>query len=267
MKNHESQSAAEKLAQLKSNYRVDISSDWGEDGGGWKDGSWSIAELDKLQHALNLLADAMGGGDRFVQYLGGVTVKKSDIGSHGGEALKHQVSLSTKGIFSSWTVAHEMAHAWDANHGWNLSVIFERYTGGFTSRFLSKIKKTFGTWDAGPQGEENTPGRHGRLRGCNGAGYFYGDKPSGSNWNFNRKEDFAESVAMYIGWKRDNDLSEWAEGRIKRYLHENGASDRNFGVENWADYKKYFYPEGGDYATTRRWKFVDELMHGRIKIA
>ena len=70
---------------------------------------------------------------------------------------------------------------------------------------------------------------------------------------------------MYIGWRNNNDLSEWAEGRIKRYLLENGARDKNFGVENWADYKKYFYPEGGDYATTKRWKFVDELMHGKVK--
>ncbi len=267
MDHSEFQTAAEKLAQLHSSYRVAVLSDWGEDGGEWKEGSWSFTELEKLGHALNLVADCMGGGDRFVQLLGGVTVKKSDIGSHGGEALKHQVSLSTRGTFSSWTVAHEMAHAWDANHGWGLSAALEKYTGGFTSRLFSILKKRFGKWDAGPQGEEDKPGFHGRWRGCNAAGYFYGDKPSGSNWKFNRKEDFAESVAMYIGWQRDNDLSEWAEGRIKRYLLENGARDKNFGVENWADYKNYFYPDGGDYATTKRWKFVDELVRGKIKIS
>ena len=267
MNHFESQSAAEKLAQLQSNYRVDVLSDWGEEEGTWKDGSWSITELDKLHHALTLVANAMGGGDRFVHYLGGVTVKKSDIGSHGGEALKHQVSLSTRGTFSAWTVAHEMAHAWDANHGWNLSAALERYTGGFTSPVLSRIKKLFRRWDAGPQGEEDKPGLRGRWRGCNAAGYFYGDKPSGSNWKFNRKEDFAESVAMYIGWQRDNDLSDWAEGRIKRYLLENGTKDKNFGVENWADYKNYFYPKGGDYATTKRWKFIDDLVNGRIDVA
>jgi len=266
MKHNESQLAVEKLAQLKSNFSVDILSDWGEAEGEWRDGLWSIAEVDKLHQAIALVTNAMGGGDRFVRYLGGVTVKKSDMGSHGGEALLHQVSFSTRGTFSAWTVAHEMAHAWDANHGWRLSVALERYTGGFTSPFLSRIKRTFGKWDAGPQGEESTPGLHGRLRGCNKAGYFYGDKPSGSNWNFNRKEDFAESFAMYIGWRRDNELSEWAAGRIRRYLLENGANDKNFGVENWADYKKYFYPEDGDYAATRRWKFIDELVNGRIDV-
>lgn len=264
MKYIESHSAAEKLEHLRSNYRIDVLIDWGEAKGAWKDGLWSIAELDKLHDALSLLANSMGGGAQFVQQLGGVTVKKADIGSHGGEALNQRVSLSTKGTFSAWTVIHEMAHAWDANHKWNLSIALEKYTGGFTSPILSKIKKFSGKWDAGPRGEENLPGRHGRLRGCNKAGYFYGDKPSGSNWSFNRKEDFAESVAMYLGWGKDNALSNWAERRIKRYLLGNGVNDQQFGTDYWADYSQYFYPEGGDYSTTKRWKFMDELMQGKI---
>ncbi len=265
MQKSESQPAMEKIDQLQKEYRVDVLLDWGEEDGSWKHGTWSLQELDKLKHALGLVASAMGGGDRFCKHLGGVTVKKSDMGSHGGEALRHQVSLSAKGTFSAWTVAHEMAHAWDANNGWKLSIALERYTGGFTSLFFSRIKKFFGAaWDAGPRGEENQPGRRGRLRGCNAAGYFYGDKPSGSNWKFNRKEDFAESVAMYIGWQRNNDLSQWAEARIKRYLLENGANDKNFGADNWSDYKKYFYPPEGDYSLTKRWKFVDDLVHDRL---
>jgi hypothetical protein len=267
MKHTESQTAAEKLAQLRSNYLVELVSDWGEDNGSWKDGSWSIDELDKLHHCVSLVASTMGGPERFTQYLGGVTVKKSEMGSHGGEALRHQVSFSMRGSFSAWTVAHEFAHAWDANHGWRLSIALEKYTGGFTSRLISMLRKRFGTWDAGLQGEEPSPGKHGRLCGCNLAGYFYGDKPSGSNWNFNRKEDFAEAFAMYIGWRNDNELTKWAEGRINRYLLENGAKDPNFGVENWADYRKYFYPENGDYATTKRWKFIDKLVKGEIKVS
>ncbi len=270
MEQSEFRKASKKLAQLQAGYHVVILSDWGHknrDGSGpWRKGTWSISELDKLQNAIIILANELGGGDQFIKHLGGVTIKKSNIGSHGGEALKHRISLSTKGTFSTWTIVHEMAHAWDANHQWKLSVALERYTGGFTNRTLSKIKRFLGIWDAGPHGEENNPGHHGRLRGCNATGYFYGDQPSGSNWDFNRREDFAESVAMYLGWQRKNDLTDWAKARINRYLLENGAKDKNFGIDNWSDYAKYFYPDEGDYTKTKRWIFVDELMRGRIDI-
>jgi hypothetical protein len=47
---------------------------------------------------------------------------------------------------------------------------------------------------------------------------------------------------------------------------EDGAQDKNFGVDNWAYYRKYFYPEGGDYSKTKRWQFVDDLVHGKIRV-
>ena len=270
MERSEAQLAEAKLAQLKADYQVDVLADWGDEkpegGGGWKMGTWTKAELDKLHSALGLIADALGGKDKFIRNLGGVSVRKADIGSHGGEALLHRVSLSTKGTFSAWTVVHEFAHAWDANHGWKLSRQLEKYTGGYTSPVLSLAKRLAGLSDSGLFNEEKKPGRYGRKPGCNAAGYFYGDKPSGSNWNFNRLEDFAESVAMYLGWQRDNDLSNWAKARIDRYLLENGVEDKNFGIENWMYYGKYFYPEGGDYTKTKRWKFVDDLVNERVGI-
>ena len=108
------------------------------------------------------------------------------------------------------------------------------------------------------------PGKRGRKPGCNSRGYFYGDKPSGSDWNFNRVEDFAESVAMYVGWGKNNALSDHAHARISRYELDNGKSDPFFRTkDNWADYKKYFYPEGGDYTKTMRWRFVEE----RVKVS
>jgi hypothetical protein len=45
------------------------------------------------------------------------------------------------------------------------------------------------------------------------------------------------------------------------------VNDRYFGVDNWTDYKKYFYPDDGDYTKTLRWKFVDELVKGKVGIA
>jgi hypothetical protein len=270
MERSESQYAGAKLAQLKADYQVDVLADWGdekpESGGEWKTGMWTKAELDKLHNAIGLLANIMGSKEKFVRNLAGVTVRKADIGSHGGEALSHRVSLSTKGTFSSWTVIHELAHAWDANHGWKLSRQLEKYTGGYTNPVLSLAKRLAGLSDSGLFDQENKPGRRGRRPGCNAAGYFYGDTPSGSNWKFNRLEDFAESVAMYLGWQRDNDLSNWAKARIDRYLLENGAEDKNFGIDNWVYYRKYFYPEGGDYSKTLRWKFVDDLVNGKIEI-
>jgi len=264
----QSQKATEELQQLRSEFSVDILADWGEDSDGiWHKGNWTINELEKLYKSIGLLASAMGGPEKIIQNLNGITIRKADVGSHGGEALSHSVSLSTKGTFSAWTVVHELAHAWDANFGWQLSVTLEKYTGGTTNRLRSRAARLLGNWDAGPNGEENTPGRHGRLPGCNAAGYFYGDKPSGSNWYFNRKEDFAESVAMYVGWKKNNELSDWAEIRINRFLLENGARDKNFGVDNWADYKKYFYPDSGDYTKTKRWQFIDDLINGKLRIS
>ena len=268
MEQTESHSADEKLENLRSNYQVEILTDWGAKNveGVWQKGLWTLPELDKLHSSLELLANLMGGNDRFIRNLGKVTIKKAEIGAHGGEALAHKVSFSTKGPFSAWTVIHEMAHAWDANHKWKLSAKLEKYTRGFTSPTLSWAKRLIKRSDSGFRDQEDKPGRRGRLPGCNAAGYFYGDKPSGSNWNFNRKEDFAEAIAMYVGWRRENDLSDWAEARIKRYLLPNGSRDKNFGTDNWADYAKYFYPTNGDYATTKRWKFVDDLVNGRIKI-
>jgi len=265
METSDVQVAAEKLKRLQEEFRVEVLADWGTGSdGSWQSGHWLKDEVDRLHQTITLLSNTMGGNDKFIQNINGVTIKKGDIGSHGGEALAHRVSLSARRTFSAWTVVHELAHTWDANHGWRLSVALEKYTGGFTSPILSFVKKIVGLSDSGLWNKESKPGRQGRLPGCNAAGYFYKNKPSGSDWNFNRVEDFAESVAMYVGWKKNNDLSTWAEARINLHLLPNGTQDKSFGVDNWADYKKYFYPEDGDYTKTLRWKFVDELVKGKI---
>lgn len=266
MEQSDSQYARDKLAQLKADYQVEVLADWGEENGEWKPGTWSGAELDRLHTAIDLMVNMMGSKEKFVDHLGGVTVRKSDIGSHGGEALAHRVTLSIKGSFSSWTVVHEFAHAWDANYGWRLSRLLEKYTGGFTSRPLSIVRRLVRLADSGFLNPERKPGRYGRWPGCNRAGYFYGDKPSGSNWSFNRLEDFAESVAMYIGWERGNDLSQHARNRIARYQLKNGDKDPFNIIDNWMDYARRFYPDNGDYTKTKRWQFVDDLVNERIAI-
>ena len=260
------QTVTERLERLKSDFLVEIAKDWGDETGTWQPGTWAKDELEKLSNTLFCFAECMGGFDKFKEYTGGVTVRKADIGTHGGEALARRVSFSTKSTFSPWTVVHEFAHAWDAKHSWKLSEALEKYTGGYTSPLFSLVKKVFGKPDSGIRNYERVPGKYGRLPGCNLAGYFYGDKPSGSNWSFNRKEDFAEAVAMYVGWERNNDLSTHARNRIVRYKLYNGDKDPFGIVDNWQDYAPYFYPANGDYTRTKRWQFVDDLVHGKITI-
>jgi hypothetical protein len=266
MERSEAQEAEVRRAQLKSRFQVEVIADWKEAEAEWQPGTWTIAELDKLQDVIALMANIIGGPDRFVRELGGVTVRKADIGTHGGEALAHRVSFPLKGSFTPWTVVHEFAHAWDANQGWKLSRLLEKYTRGFTSPALALLKQLVRMSDSAFLGPEKVPGRYGRMPGCNRAGYFYGDRPSGSNWSFNRKEDFAESVAMFVGWERGNALSEHARNRIIRYRLQNGEKDPFNVVDNWMDYARIFYPDNGDYTKTQRWQFVDELIHGRIAI-
>ena len=84
MERSDSQYAQAKLAQLKSEYQVEVVADWADSDGQWTSGTWSRAELDRLHSAIDLMVEAMGGKDKFVHHLGGVTVRKSDIGTHGG---------------------------------------------------------------------------------------------------------------------------------------------------------------------------------------
>jgi hypothetical protein len=185
-----------------------------------------------------------------------------DIGAKLGLAYRDKIQFSAGSPVSAWSVIHELAHVWDAQHEWTLSAQLETFTGGTTDAEKSAaLKSRPAEWDAGAEGPLKQPGKYGRKPGVNKAGYFYGDTPSGSNWNFNRKEDFAESVVMYCGWGRNNVLSRTAHGRIERYLLPNGAKDPIYGVaENWSEYARYFYPAGGDYAATKRWLFIARLL-------
>jgi hypothetical protein len=232
-----------------------------------ENGNWCARDLDLLHTTISLFAEVMGGNENFKHRLGEVLVERTDTGTSLGLAYKDRIKLSEKIQFSSWSVIHELAHVWDAKNQWKLSQALEKYTGGYTNLSLSSIKKRLPSqWDAGPHGAENKPGYYGRKPGINAYGYFYGDTPSGANWRFNRIEDFAESVVMYCSWGRNNLLSKTAHGRIERYLLPNGTKDPVYGIaDNWSDYARYFYPENGDYAKTKRWKFIDELVNLRIQ--
>ncbi len=245
-------------AQLNDEYKIKIQ----------QPQNWQEHEWQKLHGHIALLANILGGQEKFIQRLGEVIIERTDTGTSLGLAYNGRIKLNAKTNFSAWSVLHELAHVWDAKNAWKLSQALETYTGGFTNPALSAIKKHVpGQWDAGRNGAENKPGRHGRKPGCNAHGYFYGDKPSGSNWRFNRKEDFAESIVMYCGWTHVNELSPTAHGRIERYLLPNGAKDPLHNIaDNWSDYAAFFYPENGDYTKTKRWQFIYELIQDNIQI-
>jgi hypothetical protein len=245
------------MARLHEDFQIKIA----------ESGNWLARDLELLRTSIVLFAEALGGVENYKRQLGEVLIERTDTGTNLGLAYKDRIKLSEKTQFSAWSVIHELAHVWDAKNEWGLSLALEKITGGTTNLLLSKKKWLPGQWDAGVLGAENKPGYYGRKPGVNMYGYFYGDTPSGANWRFNRKEDFAESVAMYCGWGRDNPLSKTAHGRIDRYLLPNGMKDPIYGIaDNWSDYVRYFYPEDGDYTRTKRWKFIDELVNQRIQI-
>jgi len=145
MNSADSQYADEKLTVLKSMLQVEIMKDWGDGEGAWKAGNWTKEELDRLYSTLMCFAECLGGPQRVGECTGGVTVHREDLGTHGGEALAHRVSLSVKQTFTAWTVVHEFAHAWDGNTGWKLSRLLESYTGGHTSRITGIVTRLIGT--------------------------------------------------------------------------------------------------------------------------
>jgi hypothetical protein len=243
---------AESISHLYTEFQVKI----------LENGNWHAMDLELLHASIALLAEVLGGNGNLNRKLGEILIERTDTGTNLGLAYRDRIKLSKKSQISAWSVIHELAHVWDAKNQWKLSLALEKFTYGTTSLLLSSIKKRIpGQWDAGIHGSENKPGYYGRKPGVNAYGYFYGDTPSGSNWRFNRKEDFAESVAMYCGWGRGNLLSKTANGRIERYLLPNGTKDPIYGIaDNWSDYAPYFYPKDGDYTKTKRWKFIDKLV-------
>jgi hypothetical protein len=129
------------------------------------------------------ISNKIGGSENVVQLFGEVKfteVPKNNPGN--GDA--HFVELSSTTDWGRWDVAHELAHGWDAVNAWKHSEALEGITGGYTD--LSKA------WPSSCGGGNTKPG-------CNDAGYFYGGvPPKGSDSNFNRLQDFAESFAAYI---------------------------------------------------------------------
>ena len=232
-------SAAEGIVQqIKRYYNLEIKKDWEwrilpvpapapnipVGTCSWDSGRWTMAELKLVSFAVTKLATAMGGETAFRNFMGPWRITKTPRACGRGCTRDYvrRIDLIDQGKppapqtqpsawiiepwsinFDAWTVVHELGHAWDANHDWNLSKGLEQHTGGFTLGHLGKALMPGWLWDA-CDADSKKPG-------CNKAGYFYGGiPPKGSDANFNRKEDFAESVAAYV-------FPDEAQQEVQRY--------------------------------------------------
>lgn len=233
----DSQQADQIVQELADTYGMTVVKDWGADDeapDGWNGGEWSMEELNILQNGVSDLGSAMGGGEKFIENIGRITITQVDM-KYRGLASARGVKFTASPIsIDQWTVVHELAHVWDANSGWRLSKGLESYTGGRTSLVRMAIN-----WARGECDEKR------RLPGCNRYGYFYGDvPPAGSDQNFNRKEDFAESVTSYV-------YPALVQPRVDRFKDDE-------------QYQNLLYY--ADYTQTRRWAFVDGLIKGTIVV-
>jgi RHS repeat-associated protein len=235
-----------KVKSLHEIYQVQVLKDWGfvlipgipswgiPPSCRWEEGDWTMKELETLQDGVANLANAMGGASKFIANIGGVTVSQDNIGAR-GLTWPHLIKFTNSpDSFDEWAVIHELGHAWDASFGWRLSKGLEEFTGGHTDRVEWYEKLLAGQCDPDQ-----------RLPGCNNAGYFYrGSPPAGSNWRFNRKEDFAESVVGYVH-------EDWVRAEVERFADE-------------PQLRRFLYYR--DYTHTLRWAYIDGLINGTVTI-
>jgi RHS repeat-associated protein len=241
----EAEEASAIVKGLVTTYMVEVVVDWGDTrtplnphtvtACGWQEGEWAIEELRTLAGGVTDLAGALGASQDFVRATGGVVVSQEYLGERiRGLTSPHRVKLTNaSSSFDTWTVVHELSHAWDANNGWRLSVRLSDFTGGFTNHAWAAIKRLAGKCDP----------PYNRWPGCNKYDYFYGSiPPAGSDENFNAREDFAESVTAFV-------YPDQAQEKVNVYLG--------------TIYEDFLYYRG--YENTLRWAFVNNLIAGELQ--
>jgi hypothetical protein len=195
------------LSKLGAIYDVKVHRDWGWHdlyrdvyqgrekiivGCYWEEGYWSLDELEEVYKGVDELAKEMGGPSRFRAKIGGTVYIRQVIQQSPGithPPTWHVVTFWSKAdSFDHWTVVHELGHVWDGQNNWKYSEYLEDSTDGYTLDPKVVAAPDYCALD--PYHE---------LPGCNKAGYYYGGTPpKTSGYNFNRREDFAESVTAYV---------------------------------------------------------------------
>ncbi|MEA5077480.1 MAG: RHS repeat-associated core domain-containing protein [Anaerolineaceae bacterium] len=151
--------------------------------------NWTARDIKTIYFAGKDISRNVDGNVNVQKLFGEVRFSKDVTGNHGGETLNHRISLNINSdSWGNWTIAHELGHDWDQTNKGNLSRALEGFTGGHTDQSQGKLYK---------DGKSSCVTAY--SPGCNNAGYYYGDvPPKGSDSNFNRGEDFAESFAALI---------------------------------------------------------------------
>lgn len=129
-----------------------------------------------LCRAIARIQSAAADPAKICDFVKGIKYKFEDIPQR-GLTSRGLIRLNPNGM-TEWTVIHELAHAWDASLGWQLS---ERMRKATRSRFT-------------------IPWLHRRFPANARFWYHVGSPPApcGIDKNFNAKEDFAESVTAYL---------------------------------------------------------------------
>ena len=154
-------------------------------------GNWQVRELDLLREVTDRY-HAAGMPDPLPFPV------KISLQSRGINCLRDgkTICLNVNGL-TSWTIAHELAHRWDASTGWVLSKRLRRDThSGFLFRPLHILRPSWKIFWY----------RVGSL-----------PPPCGVDKNFNAIEDFAESVTAFL----------YPEEAAKR------AAERGYPYEKW----------------------------------
>ena len=201
------------------------------DDNGWTlNGSdWSGKDITTIYQADRDISINVGGKDNVAKLFSNIEFGKKAMDNGGLTTDAHHIwlnSVSTK--WTTWSVAHELAHAWDYSSGMKNSAALEDFTGGHTN-FVQGILFRIGI----------TGCTNDKSSGCNNAGYNYGGVPlKGSDDGFNSREDYAESFAAYI--YPDQAL---------------------FAIQNWKQFKSVSYFQYDNYLNTPRGLWIDAFIN------
>ena len=122
-----------------------------------------------------------------LEMFGAIAFDKKAMG-YGGLGEAHHITLNEDSSqWDTWSVAHELGHAWDGANEWHLSEGLQNSVGSeypilYSGRSGSSIN--YGTSANGP-GATGWPTSNGKW-------------PWDKAKNWNGKEDFAQSFAAYI---------------------------------------------------------------------